>query len=46
MNPLPTPVSEHHWMQQALELARRAEQEGEVPVGAVLVLEGRIIGEG
>ncbi len=33
-------------MQQALELARRSEQEGEVPVGAVLVLEGRIIGEG
>ena len=32
-------ASEHdwHWMQRALSLAERAEQEGEVPVGAVLV---------
>ncbi|MDT8398212.1 MAG: tRNA adenosine(34) deaminase TadA [Pseudomonadales bacterium] len=35
-----------HWMSRALELARQAEQLGEVPVGAVVVLEGRIIGEG
>ncbi|HIE55316.1 MAG TPA: tRNA adenosine(34) deaminase TadA [Chromatiaceae bacterium] len=34
------------FMQQALELAHRAESEGEVPVGAVLVREGEIIGEG
>lgn len=34
------------WMQHALALARRAEQEGEVPVGAVLVRNGSIIGEG
>ena len=33
-------------MARALELGRRAEDEGEVPVGAVVVLEGRIIGEG
>jgi len=33
-------------MQQALQLARRAEEEGEVPVGAVLVLGGKVIGEG
>jgi tRNA(adenine34) deaminase len=33
-------------MRQALELARRAQDEGEVPVGAVVVLEERIIGEG
>ena len=33
-------------MRRALELARRAEQEGEVPVGAVVVLEGQVIGEG
>ena len=46
MNTLPTPLSEEHWMLQALELARRAEQEDEVPVGAVLVLDGRIVGEG
>lgn len=34
------------WMQRALELARRAEADGEVPVGAVVVLDGNIIGEG
>ncbi len=34
------------FMKRALELARRAEQEGEVPVGAVLVRDGGIIGEG
>ncbi len=34
------------FMQRALELARRAEEEGEVPVGAVVVHEGRIVGEG
>ncbi|HJT97098.1 MAG TPA: tRNA adenosine(34) deaminase TadA [Rhodanobacteraceae bacterium] len=34
-------------MSHALDLARHAEsREGEVPVGAVLVLDGRIIGEG
>ncbi len=34
------------FMERALELAYRAEGEGEVPVGAVLVREGGIIGEG
>ena len=34
------------WMQHALELAQRAESEGEVPVGAVVVYEDQIIGEG
>ncbi len=34
------------WMRHALALAERAEQEGEVPVGAVLVLDGQVIGEG
>ena len=33
-------------MQRALELARRAESEGEVPVGAVLVRDSEVIGEG
>lgn len=33
-------------MRQALELARWAESEGEVPVGAVLVKDGRVIGRG
>ncbi len=35
-----------HWMQSALALATRAEAAGEVPVGAVLVRDGEIIGEG
>ncbi len=34
------------YMQQALLLARRAESEGEVPVGALLVHEDHVIGEG
>jgi len=33
-------------MRRALELAARAEAEGEVPVGAVVVLDGEVIGEG
>ena len=33
-------------MRRALELAARAEREGEVPVGAVVVLDGQVIGEG
>ncbi len=33
-------------MRQAITLAQRAESEGEVPVGAVLVLDGDVIGEG
>ena len=33
-------------MRRANEMARRAEEEGEVPVGAVVVLDGRIVGEG
>ncbi len=37
---------DHEFMARALELARAAEAAGEVPVGAVLVKEGRIIGEG
>ena len=34
------------WMQHALELAHRAESEGEVPVGAVVVYDEQVIGEG
>src|SRR5882757_7804095 len=33
-------------MTRALELARRAQEEGEVPIGAVVVLNGEIVGEG
>ena len=35
-----------HWMQHAYRLAQRAEQEGEVPVGAVLVRDKELIAEG
>lgn len=35
-----------HWMEHALALASRAEAEGEVPVGAVIVREGAVLGEG
>lgn len=34
------------WMQRAFELAKKAKEHDEVPVGAVIVYEGRIIGEG
>lgn len=35
-----------HWMQHAIALARCAEADGEVPVGALVVHEGRVLGEG
>jgi tRNA(adenine34) deaminase len=34
------------WMQEALRAAQRALEAGEVPVGAVVVCEGRIVGQG
>ncbi|GAB7218268.1 tRNA adenosine(34) deaminase TadA [Vibrio comitans] len=37
---------DHHYMQRAIELAQSAEEEGEVPVGAVLVRDNEIIAEG
>jgi tRNA(adenine34) deaminase len=38
-------VLDEQYMQRALELARRAEEMGEVPVGAVLVEDGEILTE-
>ncbi len=35
-----------YWMRHALRLAKRAWDEGEVPVGAVLVHDNKVIGEG
>lgn len=35
-----------HWMRYALELAQRAAEAGEVPVGAVLVRDDAVLGEG
>ena len=37
---------DQQWMQRAYELAEKAAQLGEVPVGAVLVLNNEVIGEG
>jgi len=34
------------WMALALQEARRAESDGEVPIGALVVLDGRIVGRG
>jgi len=34
------------WMHEAIVLAQKAEQEGEVPVGAVLVQDDAILGQG
>ena len=39
-------MNNEHWMKAALALAAKAEMKGEVPVGAVVVLENRIIGQG
>lgn len=39
-------MTDEHYMQQALKEARRAFDEGEVPVGAVIVMNDRIIARG
>lgn len=39
-------VDDEAWMQHALRLARHAEAQGEVPVGAVVVLDGALVAEG
>lgn len=39
-------MSDEAFMRRALELARRGAAQGEVPVGCVVVLVDRIIGEG
>ena len=53
MNITPSPLTPHlaseadeHWMREALTLAWQAEKVGEVPVGAVVVKQGAIIGRG
>lgn len=37
---------DEHWMRHAMNQALKAQDEGEVPVGAVLVLDNQVIGEG
>jgi tRNA(adenine34) deaminase len=42
----PTTASDELWMQEALRSAQRALEAGEVPVGAVVVCDGKIVGSG
>ena len=37
---------DQHWMQRAIALAALAARRDEVPVGAVVVLDGRLVGQG
>lgn len=46
MDATPDGARHAHFMQQALQEARAAAQQGEVPVGAVVVLDGAVIGRG
>ena len=39
-------MSDEIWMEEALRCAQRALEAGEVPVGAVVVLEGQVVGRG
>ena len=39
-------MTDEAFMRRALELARRAQEEGEVPIGALVVHDGKIVGEG
>ena len=41
-----TSVQDEHWMQYAQQLAAKAEEQGEVPVGAVLIKNDQVVGEG
>jgi tRNA(adenine34) deaminase len=45
-NPQTIIASDELWMEEALRAAQRALESGEVPVGAVVVLDGRIVGRG
>lgn len=46
MNEICTKTKDEYWMNQALELARHAESLGEVPVGAIVVFDNEILGQG
>ena len=39
-------MDDQYWMQQALALARQAADRGEVPVGALVVRDNQLLGEG
>jgi tRNA(adenine34) deaminase len=42
----PRPASDELWMEEALRAAQRALEAGEVPVGAVVVCGGSVVGRG
>ncbi|MEO8305351.1 MAG: tRNA adenosine(34) deaminase TadA [Betaproteobacteria bacterium] len=46
--PVPAPAADRdaHWMAAALELARDAQARGEIPVGAIVVKDGAVVGRG
>jgi len=46
MNNHPAPTSDELWMEEALRTAQRALNSGEVPVGAIVVHAGKIVGRG
>jgi len=39
-------MTDEEYMRRALDLARRAQDEGEVPIGALVVQDSEVIGEG
>ena len=39
-------IKDESWMAEALTEARRAADEGEVPIGAVVVFDGHVVGRG
>ena len=42
----PSPTLDELWMEDALRCAQRALEMGEIPVGAVVVCDGKIVGRG
>jgi tRNA(adenine34) deaminase len=40
------PINDELWMEEALRSAQRALEAGEVPIGAVIVCDGQIVGRG
>ncbi|NKB97458.1 MAG: tRNA adenosine(34) deaminase TadA [Pseudomonadales bacterium] len=46
MGVTPLGASDEQFMSRAFELAQQAEQQGEIPVGAVVVQNGQVVGEG
>jgi len=39
-------IDDNHWLNLAYDLAKKAQSEDEVPIGAVVVKDGKVIGQG